>query len=277
MTSLPRIRPGLLRHSLEQQVLVYDPRAQQVHLLDPTTGFVLELLEKGGYDSERIALELAERTGLENYASLLPLAVEELRRAHLLDETVISIAPLPEVSRREAVRSLALTGAAAVLLPGIATLIPTRTYAQGTAAAGGVGTACNSDSQCASGNCCGEPTGVCASTTCPQPPGEVCTAGNQCLSGNCIGGFCGPLRIDHSSCSSSAQCLSNQCCYASSASVGTATCKVSTCAPGDNVAGSGGCTGNNTPAYPLNTCCSGNCSPRSGGPGARCTDATCLP
>lgn len=211
MNSLPRIRTGLLKHPLEQQVLVYDPHAQQVHLLDPTTGFVLELLEKGGYTPEGLAYEVAERTGVADQSALIALAVEELRKAHLLDETSEALSPLAEVSRREAVRKLALTGAAAALLPGIATLIPTRTYAQGTAAAGGAaGTACSANTQCSSSNCCGAPSGICSNTGCPQPNGQLCNAPGQCVSGSCQAGVCTALAAC-AACTSGPQCVGGTC------------------------------------------------------------------
>jgi hypothetical protein len=47
VNSVPRIRAGLLHERLDNEVLVYDAASDSVHLLDPTTGFLYELLEQG--------------------------------------------------------------------------------------------------------------------------------------------------------------------------------------------------------------------------------------
>ena len=58
------IRPGLLRHRLDDQVLVYDARENRVHLLDLTTGWVLELLEEGRNTEEEIIAGIAKPLGV---------------------------------------------------------------------------------------------------------------------------------------------------------------------------------------------------------------------
>src|SRR5688500_12137665 len=118
MSVLPRVRPGLLRHPLDDQVLVYDSRDDRVHLLDPTTGCVFALLEEGGWTSAGITTELAARLDVSPSEDFLPLALDELRKAGLL-EPVVAPAPLADVTRREMVRKLALSGAATMLIPAI--------------------------------------------------------------------------------------------------------------------------------------------------------------
>lgn len=132
MTSLPRVRPGLLRHELDGQVLIYDARDDRVHLLDTTTGKVFELLEKGGRTREGIVGELATRMNALESDSLLQLSLEELRKADLLDDGAAPVAPLSEINRRELLRKVGMAGAAALLIPAIATLTAGTAYAQGT-------------------------------------------------------------------------------------------------------------------------------------------------
>ncbi|MBA2708586.1 MAG: hypothetical protein H0U59_12350 [Gemmatimonadaceae bacterium] len=187
MSTAPRVRPGLLRHPLDSQVLVYDPRDEQVHLLDPTTACVLELLESGRYPLDKMPREVARRNNVPADPGLVALAVEELRRAGLLDESASPVAPLVDVSRRDLVRKLAMTGAAALLVPAVATLTATHGYAQ-SSIGGGVGDACTVNTQCASGLiCCG--TGFCAAT-CNVGPDGPCAGNFQCTSGKCCSGKC---------------------------------------------------------------------------------------
>ena len=137
MTSLPRVRPGLLRHELDGQVLIYDAREDRVHLLDTTTGHVFELLEQGDRSPDGIVTELAKRMNTLEGESLLTLSLDELRKADLLDEGAAATAPLSEISRRDLLRKVALAGAAVVLVPAIATLTATSAYAQASCLASG--------------------------------------------------------------------------------------------------------------------------------------------
>lgn len=145
MSSLPRVRPGLLRHRLDEQTLVYDPRDDKVHLLDPTTACVLDLLEEGKWSPSRMTDELARRMNVIANDDIIALSLDELRKADLLDA---SSAPIPEVTdlrRREMLRKVGLAGAAALLIPAITTLTATPAYA---ASCGLIGTACTLDTQC---------------------------------------------------------------------------------------------------------------------------------
>src|SRR5215210_5237323 len=129
MTSLPRVRSGLLRHELDGQVLIYDAREDRVHLLDTTTGHVFELLEQGNQSREGIVSELATRMDTMESESLLQLSLDELRKADLLDGPA-AMAPLSDITRRDLLRKVGLAGAAALLVPAIATLTATSAYAQ---------------------------------------------------------------------------------------------------------------------------------------------------
>lgn len=185
MNSLPRVRTGLLRHSLDEQVLVYDSRDDQVHLLDPTTACVMELLEEGGWTEPKIVPEVARRLNITPNADLVSMAIDQLGEAGLIDETS-AVRPRLDVSRREIIRKLAYTGAAAMLVPAVATLTATRGYAQGSrlTPAGGP---CSWDGNCVSGNCC--PSGLCSADAC-YPDGTQCNPAYPC---ECCGNICSQI------------------------------------------------------------------------------------
>ena len=161
MSSIPRVRPGLLRHSMDEQILVYDPREDTVHLLNPTTACVLDLLQEGGWSEERMRDEVARRMKIEPSAELLSLAFDELRKADLLDTSDAPIAPVSDLARREMLRKIGLAGAAALLIPVITTL----TASPASAACTGLltsGQVCTTGTQCCSGICGGGPPKTCA-------------------------------------------------------------------------------------------------------------------
>jgi hypothetical protein len=152
MNTLPRVRPGLLRHRLDEQVLVYQPGDDRVHLLDPTTACVLDLLEEGKWPADRIMEEVARRVNVTPSDALLSLSLDELRKADLLDTSTARLAPVTDVRRREMLRKVGLAGAAALLIPAITTITATPAYAVSLLAAG---TCCDVGGQCQSGTCLG--------------------------------------------------------------------------------------------------------------------------
>lgn len=187
MISLPRIRSGLLRNPIDGQVLLYDTRDDKVHLLDPTTACVAELLEEGGWTEPGIVAEIGTRLGITPHQDFLPLAIDQLRNAGLLEEAV-KVEPMIDVSRRDMVRKLAAAGIAGLMVPAIATLSASNAYAQ---SGSGVGTSCAGPGNCASGRCCG---GLCRTAACdasnapcsPAPPKNGSLVDCDCCSGICL-------------------------------------------------------------------------------------------
>jgi len=176
----------LLRHALDNQVLVYDSRDGLVHLLDPATACVMQLLEEGVTTADEIISQIAIRLDVPSNAEFLPLALDELRKAGLLDLSAATApAPLVEVNRRDMIRRLALTGAAAMLVPAVATLTATPGYAQASA----VGTlgrceSCVRNSDCSSNNCV---NGACdGGNGSSVPNGGACSGNGNCCSNNCF-------------------------------------------------------------------------------------------
>jgi len=144
------LRTSLLCNELDGQVLVYDPKSETIHLLDATTAQVMEILRDHTLTAEEAAAELSRRTGAASNAALLELALEELRKAELLDEQPVS-SPRPGVSRRELLRKATFAGAAAALIPTIVTLSATRAYGQGSCKA--KKECCTVDADCCSNKC----------------------------------------------------------------------------------------------------------------------------
>jgi hypothetical protein len=194
MIPLPRARSGLLKHNVDDQELIYDPRADRVHLLDPTTACVLTLLQEGGWTPEGVVIEMSARLGIPANASLLPLAIEELRAADLLEPSADAIVPLVDVSRRELLKKLGLAGAAALLIPSIVTFTATPGYAQ-TSGAGSLaaGQACSATpgQQCAPGlYCYPSNPGHCVTQGCISNGGPCSTSANCCASAFASGNLC---------------------------------------------------------------------------------------
>jgi hypothetical protein len=187
MVALPRLKAGLLKHDLDNQVLIYDSADDRVHLLDATTARVYSLLEQDVWTYESAAAELSRRPGVAEAKGLVDLAIDELRSARLLDNPGGSI----DMSRRELLRSAALTGAAALLLPAIVTLTATPGYAQGSATVGHCG-ACTDSSQCMNGETCQTNTGGTACGNPGAPLGAACSNNGLCCSNKCTGGVCVP-------------------------------------------------------------------------------------
>jgi hypothetical protein len=138
MTDLPRLRSDILYHTLDDQILVYDSRNERVHLLDPTTARILDLMRSGKNLGEGdVGLELVE------------LALDELRKAELLEDSAPSTSVI-DPRRRELLRKAAV-GAAAMLIPTIVTLSPTMAYGQGSCRA--KKECCTFDADCCSNKC----------------------------------------------------------------------------------------------------------------------------
>src|SRR6478672_10562448 len=86
MITLARARLDIRCHELDDLLMVYDPLNEAVHLLAPTTGSVLRLLQEGGRTVEETTAEVAKRNNYGPCEGLLVLASDYLRHARLLDE-----------------------------------------------------------------------------------------------------------------------------------------------------------------------------------------------
>lgn len=168
MDQKPSLRPGLLRHRLDNELLVYDTKEEQVHLLNPTTFAVVEMMEEG-IDSETMASRLGAQNNTDAGADILALALDELAKAKLLETSAQMRSPLvPDGTRRQMIQRAAGLGAA-LLIPAIVTLTP---RAASAATNVGIGGACANSFECvsaccqanASGGCVAANNGTCVAT-----------------------------------------------------------------------------------------------------------------
>lgn len=160
MTRLPKVKSGLLTHHLDGQVVAYDTTEDRVHLLDATTGAVLNLLSENVSTPEHLIRELKARTGLAATDDLVSLSIDELRKSELLQADTV-LTPMSEMSRRDAARRIAAAGVAAMLVPAVLSFTPSAASAQSACTGNSLplGCPCNGNGNCASGNCTG-PTGA---------------------------------------------------------------------------------------------------------------------
>jgi Coenzyme PQQ synthesis protein D (PqqD) len=127
---LPRARKDRLtvRH-LPEETLVYDQDRHKGHCLNATTTLLWRHCD-GKTSVEELARIVAEELGIGQGAHVVGLALEQLGRRHLLDESPDPLPPDDRVSRRESLKKLAL---AAGTLPLILT-VATKTAAQSSSA-----------------------------------------------------------------------------------------------------------------------------------------------
>jgi len=174
-------RDGLLVQAIDDEVVVYDTERHKAHCLNRTAARVWEHCD-GRTSVADVARRLARELQAPVDQAAVWLAVEQLKKAHLLTEASRSPAGL---SRREVLKRLGV--AAAVAIPLVTTIVTP---------AGGQGASCLSlsdpcvtTSQCCSGLiCCG---GDASDPTCRVPDGGNCNSDSECCEGSaCEGGIC---------------------------------------------------------------------------------------
>ena len=184
---------------LPEETLVYDLERHTLHCLNRTAALVWKHCD-GHHDPAALAVLVGRELGLpaEEAEAAARLALEQLSRRHLLHEKV---APAPEeerVTRRTALRKIAVAAAAA--LPVVMTL-----KSPSVAWAGGIGgcfpNPCPAGETCfsygnhsSSHSCSGSTSSTTTTTTTTKPPcggeGSACS-GNTCCPGCiCLAGAC---------------------------------------------------------------------------------------
>ena len=150
-TRLPRMRKeNLIVDELPDEVLVYDLDRHKAHCLNQTAALVWKRCD-GRSTPRAIARRL--QTELEQPFSedLVWLALRQLNKIHLLEESLGLPAHLAGMSRREMVRAM---GSAAVVSVPLITSIVSPTAVQALTCIAG-GQPCSTDAQCCSRNCLG--------------------------------------------------------------------------------------------------------------------------
>lgn len=167
LKNLPPARNSeVVIQQLENETLVYDLSINKAYCLNETSARVfLAAGNNGTFEDLRKRYKLSDE--------LIYLALDELKKNNLIQDEYSS--PFAGISRREVIRKVGLTSM--VALPVISTLIaPTAAHA----GSGGLqrGSACNTTSQCRSGDFCvvtnpAGPTSYCCYSTAAnrRPPG----------------------------------------------------------------------------------------------------------
>jgi hypothetical protein len=107
-------KDDLTVRELPHETLVYDRLRHRAHCLNATAALVWHYC-----DGTRSVDELARIVRLE--LAVVTLALEQLARRHLLDETPPPLPPAERLSRRDALKKLAVTAA---VLPLVLTVTP---------------------------------------------------------------------------------------------------------------------------------------------------------
>lgn len=139
---------------LGDETLVYDTETHTAHCLNRTAAAVWRACD-GRTTISEIARRVHREAGLPDDAAFIKLALADLGKAGLLEETgVFAAGP----SRREVLKRLAVGGA--VALPLISSLLAPTVASAATCLADGE--ACTTDAQCCSGFCDLGAGGICA-------------------------------------------------------------------------------------------------------------------
>ena len=116
-------RSGLLIDHVHDETLVYDEERQEAHSLNRPASIVWSNAD-GTRSVDALSTLLANELGVEPDERLVEHALDELSRAHLLEDGDWS--EPNGVNRREVVRRLTLAGATAIAMPVVlSVLVPT--------------------------------------------------------------------------------------------------------------------------------------------------------
>lgn len=165
---LPKARTDrLVIKELPDETLVYDLNTDEAYCLNLTARNVWK--ECNGQNSlSEITASMSHLRDHETAEGVVWLALEQLEKCKLLDETQMPAAVIGGVDRRNLIRTL---GIAAVALPAIASIVVPTAQAQASPCALAVGRptgcACTTGTQCLS-TCCKNGTNVCEATVGPQ-------------------------------------------------------------------------------------------------------------
>jgi hypothetical protein len=145
---------------VDNEVLVYDLERDQAHCLNPAAAVIWRLCD-GKTTTDRLAIALEKETATRVDETLVWLGLQELRRSHLLEDTVVWPEQMSAprgmgMSRREAVRRIGF-GAALALPLVISITAPTAVQAAVSCSARCK--SCSTGSECCSGVCVTDPAG----------------------------------------------------------------------------------------------------------------------
>jgi hypothetical protein len=118
---LPRARrEHLTVHELPDETLVYDRERHKGHCLNAMTALIWGNCD-GKTSVDDLVRIVARDTGIDPAAELVSLALEQLGRRNLLEESPPPLSPAERISRRVALKKLAVAAAVLPLIMSVAT------------------------------------------------------------------------------------------------------------------------------------------------------------
>jgi hypothetical protein len=145
-------RQGLVIDELPDEVLVYDLDRDQAHCLNRTAALVWQSCDGNTTPSEiarQLKLELDADGKKDSREDLVWLALAQLERNNLLEQSVAVPSEFARLSRRRMIRGLGL--AAAVAVPLVSSIVAPTAVEAATLA--GPGQCCGNPNDCVSNNC----------------------------------------------------------------------------------------------------------------------------
>lgn len=120
---MPHARSAaLVVERLADETLVYDLKRHRAHCLNPAATLVWHACD-GRTSVAATAMRLERELGLPAGEALVWSGLDQLARARLLQESRTPAAPRARPSRREVLRTLGLSAAAAVLAPLVDSIV----------------------------------------------------------------------------------------------------------------------------------------------------------
>jgi len=147
--TLPRARhESLIIKELPEETLVYDLENDKAHCLNQTAAMVWKHCD-GKTTISAMVLQMSKELGEPIDPNIVLIAIKQLQARQLLQKEFTATGPMPQISRRNAMKALGLLTAASVPL---ITSIVAPTAAQ-AASCVPLGKACLQDSDCCSNRC----------------------------------------------------------------------------------------------------------------------------
>jgi Coenzyme PQQ synthesis protein D (PqqD) len=145
----PRARTkGLVVQALPDEVLVYDLKRHKAHCLNSTAALIWKSCD-GQTPLAEIVHMLAQEMNTAVPEAVVVIALQQLGRAHLLEERFHLAGGGASMSRREVMRRLGW--GAAVALPLVTSIVAPTAVEAATCLPGGA--ICTTSAQCCSGSC----------------------------------------------------------------------------------------------------------------------------
>lgn len=206
---IPRSRKSnLVVQDLENEVLIYDLDKNKAFSLNQTSAVIWNLCngKNSVFEIAKLASRKLDSKVTEDFVWL---AIEQLKKDNLLEDSLNIPLHFEGLSRREVIRKVGL--ASLVALPVVASLVAPTSASAASLLQNGA--ACTDNNQCAT-SCCGQ--GQSPGRTCQDSGGEE--AGTSCVSAcECISGCCGNLTCltsgltTNSPCTFNCECSSGNC------------------------------------------------------------------